>query len=65
MYFIRSVAVFTMINAEAVIIRLFLCNSKTILMCCNCRVLLVVKNLKNDSIIIPGPTLRAIVFPRY
>ena len=54
MYFIRSVAVFTMINAEAVIIRLFLCNSKTILMCCNCRVLLVVLSPdggdKNDEI---------------
>ena len=56
-------------NTEAlIIIRSFLCNSEHILMCCNCRVLLVVvleRNLKNDNIVIPCSTLSAILFPRY
>lgn len=35
-------------------------------MCCNCRALLAVvkKKFKNDNIVIPGSTLRAIFIPK-
>jgi hypothetical protein len=56
-----------MVKAEAVR-RSFLHNSRSILMCCNYSILLVVvlkKNLGDDNTVIPGSTLRGIFSPRY